>query len=108
MEGNRWPDEEGVGNEACEDDDDNDAAADDACSDGNDDEYGNVLVQLVVVAVLPIGSTGATKGSQDDDSGDGVTVCGCGGMEEVLDTAILDGFEQEEDGGNKGCWQFDA
>lgn len=106
MEGNRRPDEEGVGNEAWEDDGDNDAAAaDDACSDVNDDEYGNVLVQPVVVAVLPIGSTGATKGSQDDDGDDGVTVCG---VEEALDIASLDDFEQEEDGDDEGCGQFDA
>lgn len=92
MEGNRRPDEEGVGSEAWEDDDDNDAAA---CSDvSSDDEYGNVLVQPVVVAVLPIGSTGATKGSQDDDGDDGVTVCG---VEEALDIASLDDFEQEEE-----------
>lgn len=108
MEGNRRPDEEGVGSEAWVDDDDNDTV-DDACSDGNDDEYGNVLVQPVVVAVLPIGSTGATKGSQDDDGDGGVTVCGCGaGVEEALDIASLDVFEQEEDGDGEGCWKFDA
>lgn len=104
MEGNRSSDEEGVGSEAWWDDGDN-GAADDASSDGNDDEYGNVLMQPVVVAVLPIGSTGATKGSQDNAGDDGVTVCGCGGggVEEALDIASLDDFEQE-DGDDEGCW----
>lgn len=105
MEGSRLPDK-GVCSEAWEDDDDNDAT-NDACCDGNDDAYGNVLVQPVVVAVLPIGSTGASKGSQDDV----VTVCGCeGGVgdEVALGIAILDVFEPEEDGDGEDCRQFDA
>lgn len=104
LEGNRrLDDEEGVSSEAC---DDNDAA------DGNDDEYGNVLVQPVVVAVLPIGSTGEPyEGSQDDNGGDGAsgggTDCGALDVEEALATiATLDVVERGKDGG--GCWYFDA
>lgn len=109
MEGNRLPDK-GVSSEAWEDDDDN-GATNDACCERNDDAYGNVLVQPVVVAVLPIGSTGASRGSQDDDGDDGVTVCVCGGGvgdEEALGIASIDVFEQEEDGDDEECWQFDA
>lgn len=108
LEGNRRLDDEdeGVRSEACEDD--NDAAS----ADGNDDEY---LVQPVVVAVLPIGSTGATneEGSQDDNDGDGVTGGGgevggtvCGALDETLAIATLDVVERGKDGG--GCWYFDA
>lgn len=111
LEGNRRLDEEGVSGEAWDVCDDNDA-----CSDGNDDEYGNVLVQPVVVAVLPIGSTGATKGSQDDNGDDGASgataVCGAVDVEEALDIATLDVVERGKDGddgsGGGGCWYFDA
>lgn len=69
-------------------------------------------MQPVVVAVLPIGSTGATKGSQDDDGDSDVTVCcaGGGGVQEVLDIANRDDVEheEEEDGNDEGCWRFDA
>lgn len=121
LEGNRRLDDDEEAWDVC---DDNDDAA--ACSDGkdDDDEYGNdVLVQPVVVAVLPIGSTGATKGSQDGNDGDdgargGTTaaaaVCGAVDVEEeALDIATLDavaverGKDGDDDGGGgAGCWYF--
>lgn len=117
LEGNRRLDDDEEAWDVCDDNDDA------ACSDGNDDdEYDNdVLVQPVVVAVLPIGSTGATKGSQDGNDGDdgargGATaaaVCGAVDVAEALDIATLDavaverGKDGDDDCGGGGCWYFD-